>query len=99
MAAKGRAYTITEMKAKNKRAGQYFFDPATLRAYRQKGGYSHKALYDPDSGRNFVRVRYKGASVWGNTVWYEFNPATGELKYLDDRRDSPKVPQRVRERV
>lgn len=81
-------YTLTEMRAANKRAGLYFFSRDVMRMFAPA---KYKTRYDAETDTNYLLVEQQGGK---KQSWYVFTPKTGEIDFLA----ASKVPVRVRRR-
>jgi hypothetical protein len=81
-------YTLTEMRAANKRAGLYFFSRDIMRMFAPA---KYKTRYDTETDTNYLLVEQQGGK---KQVWYIFTPKTGAIDFLA----ASKVPARVRGR-
>jgi len=83
-------YTLTEMRAANKRAGLYFFSRDVMRMFAPA---KYKTRYDKETDTNYLKVEGPKTSP-RRTSWYVFTPKTGAIDYIA----TSKVPTRVQER-
>lgn len=72
--------SLSEIKAKNTNAGQYFFSPATMKTYRQVNA-KYRVKYDKKTDTNYVIVNMKKypESNERKEVVYKYNKENGHL--------------------
>ena len=79
-------YRIEEIKAANRQAGQYFFEPDTMRFFRSR---VHYPSYCGPGGVFFVTSekyenRYSGTSMPRMFTIRKFDPATGNVDSVSE---------------
>jgi len=84
-----RKYTLSEMRAKNKAAGHYWYQGMTKK-YRDAYNIKSEHTYY-DGSDNWICVTYGT----GRKSWYYFNPTTGHISPVN----ADKVPMKIREKA